>query len=116
MWGLEMRAKTTSIDATTATRMPTSMPRKRVAKNATPRPIRSDRLTVAMWRISATSKSPITATMMMAPSAAWGSVSNSGVKNATVASTIPAVMMEASGVRAPAVSLTAVRENPPVTG
>ena len=69
-----------------------------------------------MWRICATSKSPITATMMMAPSAAWGSVSNSGVKKTTVARTMPAVMIEATGVRAPAVSLTAVRENPPVTG
>ena len=60
--------------------------------------------------------SPATATMMSAPSAALGSELSSGVKKAIVASTIAAVMIEASGVRAPAVSLTAVREKPPVTG
>jgi hypothetical protein len=41
---------------------------------------------------------------------------NSGVKNTTVTRTRSAVMIEASGVRAPAASLTAVREKPPVTG
>ena len=69
-----------------------------------------------MWRISATSTSPTTAAMMIAPRAAVGSDVNTGVRKAIVARTIPAVMSEARGVRAPAVSFTAVREKPPVTG
>ena len=47
-----MRAKTTNIDAITATRMPRSIPSVSVATNATVSPTRSVRLTVAMWRIS----------------------------------------------------------------
>ena len=46
--------------------------------------------------------------MMMAPSAALGSDANSGVRNAIVTKTTPAVIRDANGVRAPAVSLTAV--------
>ena len=53
---------------------------------------------------------------MIAPRTAFGSDVSSGVRKAIVASTISAVTIEARGVRAPAVSLTAVRENPPVTG
>jgi hypothetical protein len=52
----------------------------------------------------------------MAPSAAFGSDESSGVKNAIVANTMLVVTVEARGVRAPAASLTAVLEKPPVTG
>ena len=79
-----MRANTTSIEATIAITMPRSMPSTSVAPNETPRPTRSERFTRAMWRISCTSTRLMTATMMVAPSAAWGSDANTGVRNNTV--------------------------------
>ena len=54
--------------------------------------------------------------MIVAPSAAWGSDANTGVRNSTVGMISRAATIDASGVRVPAASLTAVREKPPVTG
>ena len=47
-WGLDMRANTTIMEATTATAMPISMPSTSVPKNATSRVTRSLRFTRAM--------------------------------------------------------------------
>ena len=60
--------------------------------------------------------SPVTATMMVAASTAWGSAWNQPVKKATTSAISAAEMTPASGVLAPAAKLTTERANPPVTG
>ena len=83
-------------------RMPSSMPRARVATKATARPIRSERLTLAMWRISATSiEADDRHDDDRRRGRRWGMRTNSGIRKARVTITMAAVTSEANGVRAP---------------
>ena len=92
------------------------MLRVSVVKKVIERSIRLFCFIFVMCRILVMLMRLIMVVMMIVLSVVYGSEERSGVKKAIVTNTTTVVNIEASGVRAPAESLTAVRENPPVMG
>jgi ribosomal protein S19E (S16A) len=103
-------------EAATPMRIPSWIPIVRTAAKVTPRSARSERFTRQRVATCLRSMSPKTAVMMIAARVAFGRKWRSGVRKRRAVATMTAVMIPASGVSAPACSLTAVREKPPVTG
>ena len=109
-------AKSTNIDATTASSTPFSIPNKSTPISATIAMLNSNRLTCHKCRKAARSISPRTATRTIAANTTIGRLCKRPVKNSKQIPIVADANTSASGVRAPALSFTADCESPPAIG